>query len=64
MESSYELYENLIKKKEKGTSLKWSHQEILWKKDLGSNLSKVSLGHERGLKILPGNDAKILSHKL
>jgi hypothetical protein len=33
-------------------------------KDLGSNLSKMSLGHERGFKILPNNDAKMLSHKL
>jgi hypothetical protein len=31
-------------------------------KDLGSNISKVSLGHERGFKILPGNDTKMLSH--
>jgi hypothetical protein len=27
-------------------------------------LSKVSLGLERGFKILPGNDAKMLSHGL
>jgi hypothetical protein len=33
-------------------------------KDLGSNLVKVSLGFERGFKILPGNNAKMLSHKL
>jgi hypothetical protein len=51
-------------KMEKGTSLKWSHQASLWEKDLGSKLAKVSLGHERGFKILPDNDAKMLSHKL
>jgi hypothetical protein len=50
--------------KEKGTSLEWSCQTSLREKALGSKLSKVSLGHERGFKILPGNDAKMLSHKL
>jgi hypothetical protein len=50
-------------KKEKGTSLKWRHHEILREKDLGSNLAKVSLGHERGFKILPNNNAKMLSCK-
>jgi hypothetical protein len=33
-------------------------------KALGSKLAKMSLGHERGFKILPDNDAKMLSHKL
>jgi hypothetical protein len=33
-------------------------------KDLGSKLAKVSLRHGRGFKILPGNDANMLSHKL
>jgi hypothetical protein len=33
-------------------------------KALGSKLAKVSLGHERGFKILPNNDAKMLSHRL
>jgi hypothetical protein len=32
-------------------------------KALGSKLSKVSLGNERGFKILPDNDAKMLSHR-
>jgi hypothetical protein len=61
VESPYEIYEYLIKKM-KGTFLKW----ILGKlgvKDLGSNLAKVSLGHERGFKILLDNGAKMFSHK-
>jgi hypothetical protein len=33
-------------------------------KDLGWELAKVSLGHKRGFKILLGNNAKMLSHKL
>jgi hypothetical protein len=33
-------------------------------KDLGGKLSKVSLGNERGFKILMDNDAKILLHIL
>jgi hypothetical protein len=33
----------------------------LWVKVLGSNLAKVSLGVERGFKILPDNGAKMLS---
>jgi hypothetical protein len=49
---------------EKGTSLKWSRRESLREKALGSKIAKVSLGNERGFKILPDNDAKMLSHKL
>jgi hypothetical protein len=33
-------------------------------KSLGWYLSKVLLGHERGFKILPDNDAKMLSRKM
>jgi hypothetical protein len=36
----------------------------IWVKSLGSNISKVSLGLERGFKILPENDAKMLSHNM
>jgi len=36
----------------------------LWVNDLGSNLDKVSLGLERGFKILLENGAKILSHNI
>jgi hypothetical protein len=36
----------------------------IWIKDLGWYLAKVSLGHERGFKILPVNDTKMLLHKL
>jgi hypothetical protein len=63
VESPDELQEDLIKGG-RGTSFKWSHQEKLGVKDLGWKLAKVSLGHERGFKILPDNDAKMLSHKL
>jgi hypothetical protein len=45
-------------KMEKGTSLKWSRQASLREKDLGSNLAKVSLGNERGFKILPGQQCQ------
>jgi hypothetical protein len=47
-------------KMENGNSLKWSHHGSLREKDLGSKLEKMSLGNERGFKILLRNDAKML----
>jgi hypothetical protein len=49
---------------EKGKSPQRESLGKLWVKDFGSNLLKVSLGNERGFKILPNNDTKMLSHKL
>jgi hypothetical protein len=63
MESPDEFYEKLIKNR-KGNFPQMESPSKLTGKDLGSKLAKVSLGHERGFKILPDNDAKMLSHKL
>jgi hypothetical protein len=62
VESPDELYERLIKNG-KGTSLNGVTKKAMGK-GLGSNLSKVLLGIERGFKILPDNGAKMLSHNL
>jgi hypothetical protein len=62
MESPNET--NAHKKSWKGNFPQMESPGKLGVKDLGWKLSKVSLGHERGFKILPDNDAKMLSHKL
>jgi len=63
MESPDEFYEKIIKNG-KGNFPQMESQFNIMGKDLGSNIVKVLLGNERGFKILPNNDAKILLNKL
>jgi hypothetical protein len=60
MESPNELQENLTKEG-MGFFFQWSRKAR--DKGFGMESCRVSLGHERGLKILLENDAKMLSHK-